>query len=243
MLGKVPRDHESTGCIMRFKRLLPPPGRSAWWLGGTMLFGFFLPAVGAAVLMVVGFYPIGSSLPRSMFWSEFGAFVAILCIGAVIVAPMPLYSLLAWSWRPLVLALLFVLFLIAGLLPGLIAGKYVQFGAFSLFSSRSADLIKAIADYERATGAPPRNLSALIPDYLPSVPETGMAIQADYRYEPKAGPCRASNAWHMVVHLPEFLSAYRLLYCPNHDYGWVDGSSERKMFGTWLYDLNPDVSW
>jgi hypothetical protein len=243
MLDRVPRDHGSIGCIMRFKRLLPPPGRSAWWLGGAILFGFFLPAVVAAIIMVAGFYPIGSILPRSMFWSEFGVFLAVLCIGAIVVALVPLYSLLAWSWRPLVLALLFVLFLIAGLLPGLIAGKYVQFEAFSLFSTRSADLTTAIADYERATGAPPRNLSALVPSYSPSIPGTGMAIQADYRYEPKAGPCQVSSAWHLAVHLPEFLSAYRLLYCPNHDYGSVDESSERKIFGAWLYDWNPDASW
>lgn len=83
-----------------------------------MLFGFLLPTVVAAIVMGAGFYPIGSMLPRSMFWSEFGAFLAVLCIGAIIVAPVPLYSLLAWSWRPLVLAMLFVLFLIAGLLPG-----------------------------------------------------------------------------------------------------------------------------
>jgi hypothetical protein len=208
-----------------------------------MSFGFVLPAVIAAILMVAGFYPIGSALPRSLFWSESGAFVAVLCIGCILVVPMPIYSLLAWSWRPLVLGLFFVLFLIAGLLPGMIAGKYVQFGAFGLFSTRSADLIKAIADYERATGAPPRDLSTLIPDYLSSIPGTGMAIQAYYRYEAKAGPCGAGNAWHLAGHLPEFLSAYRLLYCPDHDYGQVDGSPERRMFGTWLYDRNPDVSW
>jgi hypothetical protein len=208
-----------------------------------MLSGFFLPAAVTAILMVVGFYPVGSALPRSVFWSSFGASVAVFCIATVIVAAAPIYTLLCWSWRPLVLALFFAICVVVGLVPGLMAGRYVQFGRLSLFSARSANLIKAITDYERVTGMPPRDLEALVPDYLPSTAMTGMAIQAYYRYGPHSGPCPVNNSWHLVVYLPEFLSVYRVLYCPNQDYGRVDASRERRMFGAWMYDLDADASW
>jgi hypothetical protein len=221
---------------MRFKRILPPPGRSARWLGGATLSGFLVPALVAAIITLLGFYSVGSMLPRSVLWSEFGVFMVTLGVGAIIVAAAPIYALLAWSWRPIVLMLLFVLFLVAGFLPGVMAGRYVQFGALDLFSDRSVGLVEAITAYEHATGAPPAELAALVPEYLSSVPGTGMAIQSEYRYEPKAGPCPVRNTWHLAVHLSEFLSVYRMLYCPNQDYGWVDASRERRMFGRWMYD-------
>ena len=201
-----------------------------------MLFGFLLPAVVSAIITLLGFYPVGSALQRSVLWSEFGAFMVTFGVSAIVVAAAPIYALLAWSWRPIVLTSLFVLFLLAGFLPGIVAGRYVLFGALDLFSERSVGLVEAISAYQHATGAPPADLAALIPDYLSSVPGTGMAVQAEYRYEPKAGPCPVRNTWHLVVYLREFLSVVPVLYCPYQDYRWVDASRKRRMFGGWMYD-------
>ena len=90
---------------MTFKRVLRPPGWSVWWVVGAALLGLILPAALAALLMLAGYYPVGSMLPRSVFWTEFGTFLVIDGCAAMILAAALIYSLLAWSWRPLALAL------------------------------------------------------------------------------------------------------------------------------------------
>src|SRR5437867_258318 len=93
-------------------RRLPAPGRSVWWLSGAILSGFALPAVLCALLSVASFYPIGSALPDSWGWAvlgnSIGAILAVYSVAAVVAIAGMGYALLAWDWRPAVLALFFV---------------------------------------------------------------------------------------------------------------------------------------
>lgn len=224
---------------MRFRRILPPPGWSGRWFAGAGLCGLIMPAIVGMTIMVVGFHPIGGALPRSMFWSEFGVTLSILTITLVFVTVAPLYALLAWSWRPIVLVLILVCGIAAGSFPGMMLGRYVKVWALDSFSGRSQPVIDAIINYTRVTGAPPGALEELVPAYLPFIPGTQIAAQHFYRYAPNQGPCSAQNTWHLSVSFAEFFSAYRLLYCPRQDYGHVDTIDMgrwRRMFGPWMYD-------
>jgi hypothetical protein len=222
---------------MGLARLLPPPGRSRWWFIGAFLFGFALPGALAALLMVAGYYPIGRALPPSVFWTEFGPVLAIWGAAVIILVAAPLYSLFAWSWRPLLLAAVIGFGGLLGFVPGMIGGEYVRDWAFDLFSGRSATVVEAIANHVRMTGMPPATLAELRPDYLTTIPGTGMAQAPEYAYEAEPGPCSFKNKWHLSVLVRDFLSVHRLLYCPEQDTTMVEDAGARTRFGNWLYEL------
>lgn len=213
---------------MRFRRILPPPGRLARWIVGAIVLGFATPTAVFGIVALAGHYPIGSWLPRSLLWTSFGAGLAISVIAVIILMAGPLYCLLAWNWRPIALAVLFELSLLAGSVSGALAGKHMQILAFELLRSRSSEVVSAIANYARVNGAPPATLADLVPVYLPSIPLTGMSLRPNYDYEPRPGPCnfnqKLDNKWHLSVWVPDFLSVHHLFYCPQQ--------------GEWLYELS-----
>ncbi|HET6156840.1 MAG TPA: hypothetical protein VFE34_00710 [Dongiaceae bacterium] len=222
---------------MKFNRVLPPPGWSRWWILSAILLGLVLPSALAAIVTVGGYYPLGIPFSGSALWGDLGVAFAILGTGTIILIAAPIYSLLAWSWRPIVLALILVIVGMGGIAPAIIGAKYLRLWGFDLFSRRSEDMVNAIEEYSRATGAPPATLAALVPDYLPSIPKTGMAAQPDYRYEPKSGPCSVENAWHLWVSVTQFIDMNRLLYCPKQDYPPArDDVLSRTVIGTWVHD-------
>lgn len=218
---------------MRLRRLLPAPGWSArWWAGATLL-GFVLPAVLATMLMLLGYTPLGSVLPRSIFWTEFGPVLAIEGAAVIILVGAFVYSLMAWNWRPLLLVLMLEGGGVLGFVPGFIGGQYVRDWALELFSHRSLRVIEAVAGHTRSTGKPPETLAELVPGNLPSFPKTGMAQAPDYIYEANSGLCSIKNEWNLQVLVQDFFSVHRLLYCPEQDYA-VSGE---KAYGAWRYEL------
>lgn len=216
---------------------LPVPGRSVWWLAAAMLGGLAMPSIVAAFLTMAGFYPIGSALPQSWVFRAIGAMAVAFGMGMVIFATIALYALIAWNWRPLVLAVLFALFGILGLLPAMLLTEQMSQWAFGLFAERSATLIAAIEGYSVATGAPPDSLSALVPQYLAEFPRTGMAAHPDYRYVPRSGPCSIESGWHLTVDVPVFMDMNVLLYCPDRNYNTaVYPILSRTAIGAWVHD-------
>jgi hypothetical protein len=218
----------------------PVPGHSVWWLGGAMLGGLVWPPALAALLSLAAYYPVGAALAGPLMeivGSSLGFLLAILALSAALLLAGAIYSLVTWSWRPLVLTLLFGFCACAGLLPGLYVGAGLKSWAFELFSRRSMVVVEAIERYAQANGKPPPSLADLVPGYLPTIPNTGMATYPVYEYEPSSGDCSAKNEWHLQVDVQEYIDMNRLLYCPAQDYEvmprWLHA---RARIGAWAHD-------
>jgi hypothetical protein len=54
-------------------------------------------------------------------------------------------------------------------------------------AARGNEVVSAISVYQRAHGKPPASLQDLVPQYIPSVPATGMATFPAFRYMPSDG--------------------------------------------------------
>jgi hypothetical protein len=198
---------------MRLRRILPAPNRFGLWLPATIILGLLAPAAIGATITLAGYYPAGSWLPARALWSELGLILGLSAVTAIPVLTGVIYSLLAWSWRPLALAALFYICLLVGG-PGMLIREPMQRFAFDQFERRSAILIEAIQSHTNANGAPPAALADLVPNYLPSIPTTGMLLGPVYKYGLYAGPCVSSRDWHLQVLVQEFFIVHHLYYCP-----------------------------
>lgn len=203
--------------IMKLARALRPPIRFGWWLGAAAA-GFAVPAAFTALIILGGYYPIGSWLPASGLLTPLGIFFAIgiTAISALLAAAA--YALLAWNWRPIALAVLFELCLLLGLAPAQMAGDLMLKLSFDALESRNPELIKAIEAYAHDKGTPPATLAQLVPDYLPAIPRTGIAVRPAYDYEPKPGLCGVGrdrpDDWNLSVSISSALIIHQVFYCP-----------------------------
>ena len=121
---------------------------------------------------------------------------------------------------------------------GVRLGDHIRMEAFRSLAERSAPLVGAIRAYEVSRSAPPFDLPALVPEFLPSVPGTGMASYPSFEYYvgDDASDAFQSNHWALVVSTPGgFLNFDQFMYLPflnypEHGYG---GVLER--VGDWAY--------
>lgn len=114
-------------------------------------------------------------------------------------------------------------------------GQEVRMSAFKSLADRSQTLIAAIRAYEEKHGRPPESLPALVPDFLPAVPSTGMGAYPEYRYFPRATNYRG-NPWVITVYTPSGgINFDQFMYFPLTNYptqgygGWLE------RVGDWAY--------
>jgi hypothetical protein len=122
-----------------------------------------------------------------------------------------------------------------------ISGK-IRMGAFYRVAESSKPLIAAIRAYEQKNGRPPESLQSLVPEFIPSIPSTGMASCARYRYiipgtNINNNPWINGNPWVLVV-WPSHHAPYtdQLIYLPLTNYpvsGYGYGQQER--VGDWAW--------
>lgn len=84
----------------------------------------------------------------------------------------------------------------------LFAGSYFSDGLRSQYlhqvTQRAKPLISAISQFEKKEGRLPARLDELVPEFIESVPATGVAAYPLYRYcPPKSGP-----VWELIVPFP-----------------------------------------
>jgi hypothetical protein len=202
---------------MKSERILRPPVGFRWWLGAVAA-GFAAPTAFTVLVILAGYYPIGRWLPASGLLTPLGVFLAIGVTAVSALLAAPAYALLAWNWRPIALAVLFEVCLFFGLAPAEMTGDLMLKLSFDSLESRNPELIKAIEAYAHDKGAPPATLAQLIPDYIPAIPHTGIAVRPDYDYEPKPGLCgvskdRPSN-WNLSVSIGGAIIIHHVFYCP-----------------------------
>lgn len=112
----------------------------------------------------------------------------------------------------------------------------IRMSAFTRLAERSTPLINAIHAYEHKYGRPPGSLQALTPEFIASVPTTGMAAYRKYYYliGGEAG-FFAGNPWVLQIRAPWRLSLDEFFYLPLQNYpkDWYGNEIER--IGDWAY--------
>lgn len=71
-------------------------------------------------------------------------------------------------------------------------------------AEQGAPLIDAIRRFETTRGTPPATLSELVPEYLPSIPTTGIRLAPEYEYR-VGSDARCDNPWMLSHSFPDML--------------------------------------
>ena len=138
-----------------------------------------------------------------------------------------------WSAQALIASIL-MLSLAIPLMP--VAGK-VRMQAFRRLESRSAGLVAAIATYEKEHGAPPGQLTDLVPRYLNAVPSTQIGAYPAYSYVSGSDARKWNdNPWVLYVETPSgVLNWDMFLYFPRQNYPSKGYGGHLERIGTWAY--------
>ena len=114
-------------------------------------------------------------------------------------------------------------------------GDAVRMRAFARLAERSKPLVVAIRAYEQKHGRPPDSLRALVPEFLPDVPATGMRAYPDYKYSVATNGYEG-NPWVLSVFTPSGgINFDQFMYFPLTNYpkrgygGWLE------RVGDWAY--------
>lgn len=190
-----------------------------------------LPLVVDPLLQYLGTAPFGS---WAFLWLTIWVYILVVpALFALVVAPVllifrraRLVAIRSLVGAPIVLAAVFA---------GTVLGDRVRMLAFYFLAERSSPLVEAIHAYEISRGTPPPDLAALVPDFLPIVPGTGMAAYPTYRYY--VGERAANyyeNPWVLSIFAPKGgVNFDEFHYFPLQNYPdhWV--STER--IADWFY--------
>ncbi|WP_417388626.1 hypothetical protein [Gimesia sp.] len=202
------------------------------------LINYLLFAVSAIVVLPFAAWallaPYGSGFILCVTMLYYFAFLATL-----VMLPIMLVRL---YWKESRSRALLWLLVLAVYVPCFLLGVNLEHRVWTArceaFSRRTQPLIAAINDYERQHGVPPESLTALIPDYLPAVPDTGMRACSEFQYftGKDARQQYAGNPWALQVLPPVFGVGFDVvLYFPKQNYpkqgygGWLEP------VGVWAY--------
>ena len=114
-------------------------------------------------------------------------------------------------------------------------GETVRMGAFHRLADRSKPLVAAIRAFEQQRGHPPKSLETLVPEFISSVPSTGMGAYPEYRYITDSTNYDG-NPWVLMVLTPSGVINFdEFMYFPltNYPKSGYGGSLER--VGDWAY--------
>ncbi len=154
-------------------------------------------------------------------------FVALAAFIAFIVSLVGLIFIRIRRFSAL-LALCSAAYLVA-LFVSMRVGEYIRMNAFHQLAERSQPLVGAIHAFEQRHKHPPESLRALVPEFIPSIPNTGMAAYPEYDYLTPATNWDG-NSW--VLRVPTSLGVLnwdQFIYFPltNYPASGYGGSLER----------------
>jgi hypothetical protein len=93
------------------------------------------------------------------------------------------------------------------------AGFAAQMAGFHQAARNILPLVAAIKQHENKYGKPPDHLKALVPEFLPALPDKGFCLYDEFNYSPKE---KVGNAWTMAACWSEHMCFY---YYPRQNYG------------------------
>lgn len=208
---------------------------------------FSIPVVFCLIFPLVA-WPFATSVtmsPRGTGSFEFGIGILFM-FSFLLIAGVFFISALCLIFRPLrLIALISLLICLASgfsFIVGLFAGgsisKHTQMNALGQLAERSKPLIAAIKSYDQKFGHPPNSLDALVPEFIPKVPTTGIGVQPNYEFESLTNNSTyGKNPWVLYVNNPSAdpMSFDCFLYLPLQDYSVLSYGYVVRRIGDWAY--------
>ncbi len=173
---------------------------------------------------------------ESFLWIEL--FLAVPFLAALLTLLVAPFLLTNPQYRPVALrSLILAAILALATLGGARLGARIRMTAFKDLALRSAPLVKAIRTYESKFGTPPQVLSALVPEYLPAIPGTGMAAYPNYEYQVGEQASQyEGNPWALVVLTPSGgINFDQFIYLPLQNYPATGYGGMVERIADWAY--------
>jgi len=116
------------------------------------------------------------------------------------------------------------------------AGGQIRMAAFADLASRSTPLVAAIKSFEQKYGRPPESLSALAPEFIASVPWTGLRAYPSYGYFVGKENRFSGNPWVLSVFSSSgILNFDTFVYYPLQNYPLTECGNRFERIGEWAY--------
>jgi hypothetical protein len=118
------------------------------------------------------------------------------------------------------------------------AGGAMRMWGFERFAERATPIVDAIERYSKEKGQPPPSLEELVPDYLPSIPATGVGSAREFRYiaGEQAEGQYGGNPWVLELAVGTgFLNWDILIYYPLQNYPEHGHGGMLEPVGNWAY--------
>lgn len=108
---------------------------------------------------------------------------------------------------------------------------------FAALAERMEPLVAAILAYEKQHGAPPPNLDALVPEFIPAIPPTGMSAYPTMKYlVGKDADHWFGNPWALHMDTSEgVLDWDYFYYLPLQNYPPTQPDGTPQRIGEWVY--------
>ena len=201
-----------------------------WFVGGPLLCGL-IPLVCVPAVEWIAIAPHGSA---TFLWLNL-----VFVFPALAALPTILVALVALAFPRVrrysaVLALCSVAYLVA-FICSVQLGESVRMSAFHRLAKRSQPLVAAVRAFEQRHGRPPESLQALVPEFLPSVPSTGLGAYPEYRYSTLAMDYEG-NPWVITVFTPSgAINFDQFMYFPLTNYPKRGYGGYLERVGDWAY--------
>ena len=130
------------------------------------------------------------------------------------------------------LGILFVITLLA-----VCVGEAFRYVGYKGIVSRGGKLVTAIKQYQLKQGTPPATLAALVPDYLPAIPGTGVGAYPHYEFITNSSPVKyGGDKWVLSVEVSTGdLTRDELIYYPDQNYPSAEQVATVRRYGDWAY--------
>lgn len=108
----------------------------------------------------------------------------------------------------------------------------VRHYCFAQLTVRSRPVVAAIEAYQKKKGHPPANLEAMVPEFLPKYPHTGMGAYPDFNYVTPDD----TDPWRLEVPCSIGLLNWDVFfYRPSKEYGVHEYGGGVERIGDWAY--------
>jgi hypothetical protein len=161
-------------------------------------------------------------------------YVILAALGVLLVGPVMLL------FRPYRRTALICLGMAGLFLLSVVGGLYLRLliwrDRLERLVTRSEPLVGAIHAFAAQRGRPPESLGELVPDYLGTIPGTGIGTFPEYRYVVGEPERYDGNPWALIVTPPCHPLGFDLfLYFPRQNYPEAGYGGTLERIGTWAY--------
>lgn len=172
-----------------------------------------------------------SSLPSaiSSWASALEIFAFVILFMVALVGLVPALTLMFFEGKRKTSGLIWIACICALLstVPAMFLSREIRRNGFEQMAERTKPLIAAIKKFEKQKGHAPEELEDLVPEFISTVPKTGIGTYSDYEYERFEGD---TDPWGLHISF----GGDEFYYRPSEKYGARVGGCVEPV-GTWAY--------